>query len=306
MTRGAAPSGACRRGARALALIDSSAHLGYFALAGLMGAESAGVPPPGETALIAAVVLAHSGELRIELVIPDRRPRSDRRRQHRLSDRPPARPRAVAPARPVSRSPRGVLRARRALLRATRTHGSSSAASPPCCESRLPGWRARTGCVGRSSPSGMRSALLPGRAWSGCLPTSSGRLWSASSRSSASPAPSRARRCFTSSCPAPPRGRRSDRGLSRDPSSSFATLRAGGDASGNRATELCAHSTRPAAGAGAPGRVARPGLLHRARCRRCRRNRRAAHCRDPLSTGSPRSYFLCRPATGLPCSTCLQ
>jgi membrane protein DedA with SNARE-associated domain len=36
----------------------------------LVGAESAGVPLPGEAALIAAAVLAHSGELRIELVIP--------------------------------------------------------------------------------------------------------------------------------------------------------------------------------------------------------------------------------------------
>jgi membrane-associated protein len=36
----------------------------------LIGAESAGVPLPGETALIAAAVLANSGELQIELVIP--------------------------------------------------------------------------------------------------------------------------------------------------------------------------------------------------------------------------------------------
>jgi membrane protein DedA with SNARE-associated domain len=36
----------------------------------LIGAESAGLPLPGEAALIAAALLAHSGELRIELVIP--------------------------------------------------------------------------------------------------------------------------------------------------------------------------------------------------------------------------------------------
>jgi membrane-associated protein len=35
-----------------------------------VGVESAGVPVPGETALITAGVLAHSGELSIELVIP--------------------------------------------------------------------------------------------------------------------------------------------------------------------------------------------------------------------------------------------
>lgn len=44
--------------------------MGYLALAALVGGESAGVPLPGETALIAAAVLAHQGELQIELVIP--------------------------------------------------------------------------------------------------------------------------------------------------------------------------------------------------------------------------------------------
>jgi membrane protein DedA with SNARE-associated domain len=45
------------------------AHLGYPALLLLVAAESAGVPVPGETALIAAAVLAHEMHLQIELVV---------------------------------------------------------------------------------------------------------------------------------------------------------------------------------------------------------------------------------------------
>jgi membrane-associated protein len=45
------------------------AHLGYLVLFGLVGAESASVPVPGETALITAGVLAHHGRFHIELVI---------------------------------------------------------------------------------------------------------------------------------------------------------------------------------------------------------------------------------------------
>src|SRR3954453_16499473 len=52
-----------------LALIQIPAHLGYLALFGFVGAESAGVPVPGETALIAAGVLARHGQFDIRLVI---------------------------------------------------------------------------------------------------------------------------------------------------------------------------------------------------------------------------------------------
>ncbi|MDQ3866926.1 MAG: VTT domain-containing protein, partial [Actinomycetota bacterium] len=44
-------------------------HLGYVALAGLVAFESMGVPVPGETALLAAGILAQQGHLEIELVI---------------------------------------------------------------------------------------------------------------------------------------------------------------------------------------------------------------------------------------------
>jgi undecaprenyl-diphosphatase len=42
---------------------------GYLALAALVAAEDSGVPVPGETALLAAAVLAHQGHLSIGLVI---------------------------------------------------------------------------------------------------------------------------------------------------------------------------------------------------------------------------------------------
>jgi membrane-associated protein len=53
-----------------LALIHIPSRLGYLVLAGLVGAESTGVPVPGETALITAAILAHHGRLQIEFVIP--------------------------------------------------------------------------------------------------------------------------------------------------------------------------------------------------------------------------------------------
>jgi membrane-associated protein len=52
-----------------LALFSVPKHLGYLALALLVGAESTGVPVPGETALIASGVLAHDGEMDIFAVI---------------------------------------------------------------------------------------------------------------------------------------------------------------------------------------------------------------------------------------------
>jgi undecaprenyl-diphosphatase len=53
----------------ALAGIHVPAQLGYLALVGLIAAESAGLPVPGETALLAAGVLASHGKLNPVLVI---------------------------------------------------------------------------------------------------------------------------------------------------------------------------------------------------------------------------------------------
>lgn len=49
--------------------VDVPAELGYPALAFFVGAESAGVPMPGEAALTAAALLAHHGVLNLWLVI---------------------------------------------------------------------------------------------------------------------------------------------------------------------------------------------------------------------------------------------
>jgi membrane protein DedA with SNARE-associated domain len=50
-------------------LIDVPENVGYLAVAVFVGVEASGVPVPGETALIAAAVLASQGNLSIELVI---------------------------------------------------------------------------------------------------------------------------------------------------------------------------------------------------------------------------------------------
>lgn len=52
-----------------LPLASLTSHVGYIALVALVAVESAGVPVPGETALIAAGVLASDGRLSIVLVI---------------------------------------------------------------------------------------------------------------------------------------------------------------------------------------------------------------------------------------------
>lgn len=52
-----------------VALVHIPPNAGYLVLAALVGVESLGVPVPGETALIAAGVLAASGRLDIVLVI---------------------------------------------------------------------------------------------------------------------------------------------------------------------------------------------------------------------------------------------
>jgi membrane-associated protein len=76
MPRSSALGIPCTHGTRpparmiALAGLHVSAQLGYLALFGLVAAESAGVPVPGETSLIAAAVLASRGRLDLVAVIP--------------------------------------------------------------------------------------------------------------------------------------------------------------------------------------------------------------------------------------------
>ena len=52
-----------------LAFLEINARVAYWALFALVAVESSGVPVPGETALIAAGVLAADGQVRIEFVI---------------------------------------------------------------------------------------------------------------------------------------------------------------------------------------------------------------------------------------------
>jgi membrane-associated protein len=52
-----------------MAPLHISAGVGYVGLAAIVGAESAGIPVPGETSLIAAAVLASQGHLSLPLVI---------------------------------------------------------------------------------------------------------------------------------------------------------------------------------------------------------------------------------------------
>ena len=50
-------------------LVSVPANLGYAALAGLVAGESAGLPIPGETALVSAALLVGSGGLSLPLVV---------------------------------------------------------------------------------------------------------------------------------------------------------------------------------------------------------------------------------------------
>jgi membrane-associated protein len=51
------------------ALIDIPPNVGYAVVFALIAVETMGIPVPGETALIAASLLAHDGEMRIEVLI---------------------------------------------------------------------------------------------------------------------------------------------------------------------------------------------------------------------------------------------
>ncbi len=51
------------------ALIDIPPNVGYAAVFGLIAIETMGIPVPGETALIAAALLAHDGQMDIVLLV---------------------------------------------------------------------------------------------------------------------------------------------------------------------------------------------------------------------------------------------
>src|SRR6476659_6415907 len=51
------------------ALIDIPANVGYVAVFALIAVETMGIPVPGETALIAAALLAHDGQMDIVTLV---------------------------------------------------------------------------------------------------------------------------------------------------------------------------------------------------------------------------------------------
>jgi membrane-associated protein len=51
------------------AIVDIPPHVGYAAVFALIAVETMGIPVPGETALIAAALLAHDGEMSIVVLV---------------------------------------------------------------------------------------------------------------------------------------------------------------------------------------------------------------------------------------------
>ncbi len=151
--------------------------------------ESSGLPVPGETALIAAGVLASQGKLQIEARHRDRRRRGDRRRQHRLPDRAQGRTLAARAARAFPPPAPAGARRGRAVLRAPRSQGRVLRALPArACACGPRGSPAPRTCPGARSCSGTRSAASRGRPSSASSPTSSATPPATSSRPSASTA----------------------------------------------------------------------------------------------------------------------
>ena len=105
------PPGSDAEGPRVTGLVHTFetllAHYGIAALFVTITLETLGAPLPGESALIAASAAAARGEFPIRAVVARRLRRLGARRQHRLPDRPPARPRGAAAPRPPLRRHRG-------------------------------------------------------------------------------------------------------------------------------------------------------------------------------------------------------
>ena len=134
---------------------------GLILLFGLIAMESAGVPLPGETALIAAAVLAERGDLDHSLVDRDRGRRGgrDRRRQRRLLARPEGRPRAPRARRRSSATTSSAFcRPQRSSSSVTARRPSSSAASSRSSASPRRGSPGSATCPGGASCSGTRPA----------------------------------------------------------------------------------------------------------------------------------------------------
>ena len=176
-------------------LVSVPAHLGYTVLAALVAGESAGLPIPGETALVSAALLVGSGGLSLPLVVGVAAVAAivgdnigywfGRRAGRRASPRAAGRFGVTA-----STSSTAVRRSSRAMAGRPSPWGASS----PGCVSSPPWSRARAACRWAGSWSRTPSERSPGRArpprsWCGSGPSAPRSPWRADG-SSRAPAPS--------------------------------------------------------------------------------------------------------------------
>jgi hypothetical protein len=156
------------------AIVSIPPNVGYTVVFGLIAIETMGIPVPGETALIAAALLAHDGQMDIVALVAIASAAAilgdnvgfaiGRKGGRALFSRPGpfhgARLRALAYGEPffARHGPKAVFPAA----------GCRGSASP------APGSPASTGCTGRRSCSGTRSEGSCGRAESGSRCTSPG------------------------------------------------------------------------------------------------------------------------------------
>ena len=138
------------------AILGVSNSLGYL-LPAIIGLESMGIPSPGETALVAAAVLASQGKLEIWLVILIGVVLGDRRGQHRLSAGAPLRPERVTAPGAVHAPPDPCDPIRRRVLRAPRSEGGVHRA----VDRTRP---VRHRLAGRDQPDAVQAVLLLERA----------------------------------------------------------------------------------------------------------------------------------------------
>ena len=151
-----------------LAAILDVQHLiqvfGYPLVFVLVMSESSGLPIPGETALIAGAVLASQRQAQNRARDPPGGARRDRRRQHRLPDRPQGRAlAAAAPGRLPAPAPRGRSTPASRSSNATVRRRCSSGASSSACGCGPRGWPGPRACRGARSPCGTPSAGSAGR-----------------------------------------------------------------------------------------------------------------------------------------------
>ena len=123
------------------AIVDIPPHVGYAAVFALIAVETMGIPVPGETALIAAALLAHDGQLSIvPLVVIAAAAAIIGDNVGFAIGRHGGRRLFLAPARSTTTACGSSSRASRSS-KSTGRRRSSSGAGSPGCGSRRRGWR---------------------------------------------------------------------------------------------------------------------------------------------------------------------